>query len=54
MHLLACWLSTYMLEDADTGSSVPRTLYRAVVDLKAKDGNSDDISMWASFVYLGP
>ena len=45
----------YLLkEHADTVSSVPRALHRAVLDLKTKDGNSDDISLWAPFVHLGP
>jgi CHAT domain-containing protein len=41
-------------EDADTVSSVPHALHRAVLDLKTKDGNSDDISLWAPFIHLGP
>jgi hypothetical protein len=45
----------YLLKkNADTISSVPRALHRAVLDLKTKDGNSDDISLWAPFIHLGP
>lgn len=41
-------------QDVNTVSSVPRALHCAVLDLKAKDGNSDDISFWAPFIHLGP
>jgi hypothetical protein len=45
----------YLLKkDADTFSSVPRALHRAILDLKAKDGNSNNISLWAPFIHLGP
>lgn len=41
-------------QDLNTVSSVPRALHRAVLDLKAKDGNSDNISLWAPFIHMGP
>jgi CHAT domain-containing protein len=45
----------YLLKkDADTFSSVPRALHRAILNLKAKDGNSNNISLWAPFIHLGP
>lgn len=45
----------YLLkQDVNTVSSVPRALHRAILDLKAKDGNSDKISLWAPFIHVGP
>ena len=44
----------HFLIDADTVSSVPRALHHAILDLKAKDGNSDNISLWAPFIHVGP
>lgn len=41
-------------QNADTVSSVPRALHRAVLDLKVRDGNIDNISLWAPFIHLGP
>lgn len=45
----------YLLKhDVNTVSSVPRALHRAVLDLKAKNGNADNISLWAPFIHFGP
>lgn len=45
----------YLFEqNADTVSSVPRALHSAVLDLKTQDGNSENILLWASFIYVGP
>lgn len=41
-------------QDVNTLSSVPRAWHCAVLDLKAKHGNSDNISFWAPFIHLGP
>lgn len=41
-------------QDVNSVSSVPRALHHAFLDLKAKDGNSDKISVWAPFIHMGP
>ena len=41
-------------QDADTVSPVARALHHAVVDLRAENGNGDNISHWAPFVHVGP
>ena len=45
----------YLLQqNADAVSSVPRALHRAVLDLKAQDGNCNNIELWAPFIHVGP
>ncbi len=45
----------YLLEqNADTVTSVPRALHRAILDLKAQDDNSDNTLLWAPFIHVGP
>ena len=41
-------------QNADTVSSAPRALHRAILDLKTQDGNSEDILLWALFIHVGP
>lgn len=41
-------------QNVDTISSVPRALHHAILDLKAQNDNSDNISIWAPFIHLGP
>lgn len=40
-------------QNADTvsNSSVPRALHHAVLDLRAQNGNTDNISLWAPFIH---
>ncbi|MCJ1262084.1 hypothetical protein MMC22_001954 [Lobaria immixta] len=45
----------HLLEQyTDTVSSVPRALHRAISDLKAQDGNSENILLWAPLIHVGP
>lgn len=45
----------YLLQqNPDTVSSVPRALHRAILDLKTRDGNRDNIELWAPFIHVGP
>lgn len=41
-------------QNADTVSSVPYALHHAVLDLRAENSNSDNISLWAPFIHIGP
>lgn len=41
-------------QNADIISSVPRALHRAILDLKARDGNCENIDLWAPFIHVGP
>lgn len=41
-------------QDAGTVSSVPHALHHAVLDLRAKNSNGDNISLWAPFIHMGP
>lgn len=41
-------------QNGDTVSSVSRALHRAILYLKAQDGNSENISLWAPFIHVGP
>lgn len=43
-----------LLPSKNSISSVPRALHRVILELKAKDGNSENIPLWASFIHLGP
>ena len=41
-------------QDAGTASPVARALHHAVLDLRAKNGNGDNVSLWAPFIHVGP
>ena len=41
-------------QDAGVVSLVARALHHAVLDLKAKTGNGDNILLWAPFIHVGP
>ena len=41
-------------QDAGTVSPVARALHHAVLDLRAKNSNSELISLWAPFIHIGP
>ena len=41
-------------QDAGLVSPVARALHHAVLDLKAKNGNCDNILLWAPFIHIGP
>ena len=45
----------YLLkQDAGTVSPVARALHHAILDLRANNGNCDKVSLWATFIHVGP
>ncbi|KAL9127853.1 MAG: hypothetical protein Q9217_003344 [Psora testacea] len=41
-------------QDAGTASPAARALHHSLLDLRAKNGNGDKISLWAPFIHVGP
>ena len=54
IHVAAKFYEYLLKQDADTASSVPRALHHAILHLRDKGKNRENISLWAPFIHVGP
>lgn len=52
--IAAKFYENLLKQNVDTVSSMPGALYHTILDLKAQNDNSDNISIWSPFIHLGP